>query len=124
MPKIGQSDQERMQSSAFLTGSRAYGKPRTDSDYDLVVLVSQETLQCLQEVAEAAPPNCEYDPEDACCLRFGPLNLLCVCSEKHFELWQEGTEELIRRSKMIGPVQREFAIEFLRNLRKKNGIKF
>ena len=50
--------------------------------------------------------------------------MLCVRSIKHFKMWKEGTVELVRRSKMIGPVQREFAIEFLRGLRKKNGIKF
>lgn len=36
---------------SFMTGSRVYGTPRPDSDYDLVVLVSPATLRALHKAA-------------------------------------------------------------------------
>lgn len=105
----------------FLTGSHAYGKPHVKSDTDLVVLLDEETLEVLQDQADPdSQNNGGYAKEDACCLRFGKLNLLCCLNKKHFDAWREGTEELVARQ----PVSRAEAIAFLSALRHKNGIKF
>lgn len=123
---------------AFVTGSRAYGIPRHDSDIDLVILVDKEDLNLLlamgQEIDEG---NGGYDPEDARCLRFGTLNLLCCLSAKHFDVWKTGTEILKKRALGIndrtgkktsktpppGRVSREDACSFLNWWRNKHGIK-
>lgn len=101
---------------SFLTGSRAYGTPRPDSDIDLVVYVTSEDLSKLIELSDkvsefGAPGGVHY--EDGCCLRFGPLNLICVTSEQHFNTWKKGTEELVAKK----PVTREVAVETLKRLR-------
>lgn len=110
---------------SFATGSRVYGKPRKDSDIDLVVLVDQFTMELLLDLAdEDVQSNNGYDPADARCLRFGKLNLLCCMSVKHFDIWKKGTDILVaRRNRRQTPVLREEAISFLSWFREKNGIK-
>ena len=101
---------------SFITGSRAYGTPRPDSDIDLVVLVSPDDLAKLVELSDKQsdfghPGGVHY--EDGCCLRFGPLNLICVTYPLHFETWKKGTEELVYKK----PVTREVAVETLKRYR-------
>lgn len=78
----------------------------------------------LSALIDAAEANAELGAsggeqyEDGRSLRFGPLNLLCVTDEKHFEVWREGTQELACKS----PVTRDFAIEFLRKFRRDHKI--
>ena len=93
---------------SFITGSRAYGLPREDSDIDLVVWVSPVDLHALRAMAEKekgwqehsknglkeAPSN--GGPE-ADSLRFGNLNLIAVTWKDAFKAWQKGTERLIAR---------------------------
>lgn len=104
---------------SFLTGSRVYGVPKSDSDIDLVVLVNEDDIKKLLPMADGADGHggCEHY-EDGVSLRFGKLNLLCVTKERHFELWRRGTNEI----KEHAPVTRDFAITYLANLRKQNHI--
>ena len=101
---------------SFITGSRAYGTPRPDSDIDLVVLVSPDDLAKLVELSDKQSdfghPGGEHY-EDGCFLRFGPLNLICVTDQTHFETWKKGTDELIAKK----PVTRDEAIETLKRYR-------
>lgn len=87
---------------AFITGSRAYGVPREDSDLDLVVLLSTEDGNTIWKLSEEGPA-----------VRFGMLNLIvypdCDSEREKFRKWFEVTEELKRRS----PVTREEAIKAL-----------
>jgi predicted nucleotidyltransferase len=98
---------------AFVTGSRAYGTPREDSDIDLVVMVSLRDMERLRDQHDERPARDdddegEYpDVPDQAQLRFGRLNLLCVTQEDDYEAWRSGTEELIARS----PVTRAEAVE-------------
>lgn len=106
---------------SFLTGSRAYGTPRPDSDIDLVVYVTVDDLSKLIELSDKVsefghPGGVNY--EDGCCLRFGPLNLICVTSQVHFDTWKKGTEELISNK----PVTREVAVETLQRHRQEAKI--
>lgn len=101
----------------FLTGSRAYGTPRPDSDTDLACLVDQAALDQLRSLADkpdkTQPTASDYslnrqrdqsqDPGDS--LRFGRLNLLCFTSQAVFEAWREATRELISER----PVTRDAA---------------
>ena len=106
---------------SFLTGSRYYGTPRSDSDIDLVVLMDGTQLVVLAKFADntddfGSPGGEQYD--DGCSLRFGKLNLLCVTQDKHFNVWKQGTDELFA----MKPVTRDKAIEHLAELRRRNKI--
>jgi predicted nucleotidyltransferase len=94
---------------AFITGSRAYGTPREDSDTDLVVMVSPDDMRRLRSQADITEDDEGEYPEDGHTgvLRFGKLNLLCVTQPDDYEAWREGTAELIARR----PVTREEAVE-------------
>ena len=113
---------------AFVTGSRAYGTPRKDSDIDLVVFVTEADLKRLQDFCELsgheqAELDVEYISAGGTPLRFGELNLLCVTDERKYNVWRKGTVELKRRVKRKGKSQsREHAIEFFRQLRKQAGF--
>jgi hypothetical protein len=94
--------------SAFLTGSRAYGIPREDSDIDIVVMVNINEVPLEATVAD----GCDYEPESVC-LRYGPINLIACVDPAVFDVWKRGTEELIARR----PVTRQEAIDHLESLK-------
>ncbi len=105
----------------FLTGSRVYGFPKEDSDIDLVCLLSLDQLSAIAPLADntddfGSPGGQFYD--DGCSLRFGKLNLLVVTEKKHFDVWKQGTDELIA----MKPVTRDKAIEHLATLRREKKI--
>ncbi len=83
---------------AFVTGSRAYGTPRADSDLDLVVRVSEAGADALRRMSD----NGHGYP-----CRYGRLNLIIVTDD---DQW------IARKAQHIGcrreaPVTRERAIE-------------
>jgi hypothetical protein len=89
---------------SFVTGSIAYGIANKDSDCDLVILVSKLDMHRLIDISEDFD---DYGTDcTTACLRFGRLNLIVVTQEKDFDIWKEGTEELIARR----PVTREEAV--------------
>ncbi len=100
---------------AFLTGSRAYGTPRLDSDTDLCVLVSSEDLDVLKRVA-GVKDTPEYQNTDAA-LRFGNLNLLVFTDASQYAAWRKGTVELKEKK----PVIREEAVAHLEAAFAENG---
>lgn len=106
---------------SFLTGSRVYGYPTSESDIDLVVLVTPEHLELMIKAAEETAElgsSAGERYEEGRSIRFGKLNLLCVTEEKHFEVWRDGTHKL----EEIKPVTRDSAIAFLKNLRQQHKI--
>lgn len=93
--------------TAFLTGSRAYGTPREDSDVDLCLTVSERDFTILNDLADrgqrtSGRPGCVGG------LRYGRLNLICVTTPD-LENWRRGTRALEARQ----PVTREEAIRVL-----------
>lgn len=76
----------KVKMSAFLTGSRAYGTPREDSDWDLVVCCNTDTMWQLKYNGDLKSP---YKPT-----RFGNLNLIVVDDVEKFKKWKRVTEEL------------------------------
>lgn len=95
--------------NSFITGSRAYGKPRDDSDIDLVVCVSSKDLKKLWALALNDPSNEEKQ------LRFGKINLVAFnldCPEERgrYVRWSATNQSLIARK----PVSKEEAIEAFR----------
>lgn len=84
---------------AFITGSRRYGKPRADSDLDLVIMTDPEAHQKL----------CQHgDVEDGsryCQIRYGRLNIVVVNDQEKFLVWRSITEKLAEQA----PVTRDHA---------------
>lgn len=60
---------------AFLTGSRAYGTEKPDSDIDLVVFMDGQTKQGLLEAQGGRYP-----------IRFGDLNIIAVTTENEYAM--------------------------------------
>lgn len=95
---------------SFVTGSRAYGTPRKDSDIDLVIFADNETAQLLAEQAANREQALGSGAPDDVSLRFGRLNLIVLTDEDKFDLWQKATQALIARR----PVTREEAVDYHR----------
>ena len=119
--------------NAIITGSRAYGNPRPDSDIDLVVLMSPDDYMNLMGFA-IMEKNVDSNIKDSeteygigansAVLRFGQLNLLVTVDPLQFEVWRRGTEQLKQyRTQMNKPVSRELAVSHLTNLRKHCGVR-
>lgn len=94
---------------AFITGSRAYGKPKPFSDIDLVVRVDEATARMLFEFSDVKNKAV-----------FGSLNLILCTSDAQYAAWKVGTEELRHRE---GPSTREQAVTVFQALLESVGIK-
>lgn len=95
--------------NAFLTGSRAYGTPRPDSDVDLCVLLSHDDLEALALQAPQANGEPASGDENDASLRFGRLNVIAMTDPGRFGAWKEATAELVSRR----PVTRDQAIKLI-----------
>lgn len=99
---------------AFVTGSRSYGKPRNESDIDLVVWCERETALALATIL--GDPGEDYG-EGSVQVKVGDrdgdqpiLNLILVSDRKVWLAWQRGTAQL-RDSR---PATRDVAIRLLK----------
>lgn len=94
--------------AAFLTGSRAYGIPKENSDIDVVILITKEALSKIFEYGPVTPDDAHYgSAETGVSLRIGNLQLIFVASQAQYDAWLKGTKELKAKS----PVTRDEAIE-------------
>lgn len=96
---------------AFVTGSRAYGEPREDSDVDLVVLMDSEGMRLLASLVQDDDRK-DYPEATSVSLRFGELNLIVCTSQEDYDDWVTGTAELKAKS----PVGREEAVATFKRL--------
>lgn len=99
----------------FLTGSRVYGSPREDSDLDIAVLCEEASeLTLLRLMSGKSPAQVKRKGRsggpDNDSLYFGKLNLICFTNKVEFEAWRRATDSL----KMMGPVERQHAVDFLK----------
>lgn len=95
------------------TGSRVYGKPRPDSDWDWVILFGRVPVPLWSAADTRTESDDEYRGARGIdfALRFGPLNLL-VCTERdQLTAWEKGTALLVAERDMRGPRTRERAVE-------------
>jgi len=72
----------------------------------------------LRSAADIQPTEEGYVGSEHICLRFGALNLLICCSDRAYEAWRKGTDELIKRR----PVTRDEAIEVMKCFRTEAGL--
>lgn len=103
----------------FLTGSRAYGTPRDDSDIDIVIRTDDKALvEALTKANEMdVRPNPFYFPT-----RVGPLNIMVCTTDNAYRAWREGTETIKQFAKENGPASREMAIKVLSDCRHRYGV--
>lgn len=93
---------------AFLTGSRAYGKPTPESDIDIVILITKEALGKIFELGPVTTEDTHYgSAETGVTLRYGNLNLIFVASQAQYNAWKQGTDEL----REVAPVSKDEAIK-------------
>ncbi len=87
--------------ASYITGSRAYGYPKDDSDIDLVILVSSLDASLLWDLSD----NKER-------LSFGKLNLICFkfdddWSLNQYQIWKKVHNENLK----LKPITREQAVQ-------------
>jgi len=110
----------------FVTGSRAYGMPRPDSDVDLVALVTEADLAILLQLADNGKAIQEhagdYDDhsdvrhERIVPLRFGKLNLLCTIYPEVAGAWRAATERLRSTRQTLSGYSRVDAVGYLQKV--------
>lgn len=99
---------------AFVTGSRACGAPRNNSDVDLVILASPEDIDILAGQAVHVEAG-SGEALGNVSLRFGSLNLICLTDAADYQIWRKGTAALKARK----PMHRQLAVaEFDRRYEK------
>lgn len=98
----------------LFTGSRCYGKPRWNSDIDVVFrygdLLSLYPYEISADDKSSGEPYI-YSPASSqavpslidLSLRFGPINLICVVSKLQFTAWKEGTSSLKKQKPVTRP---------------------
>lgn len=106
------------------TGSRSYGKPTEDSDWDWVLYTSEfaveKWLKDNRDWAITTKQFTDYEQEIgeqglSAAYRFGPVNIILVNNTRQWKAWKEGTEHLMRLYegrglRTSGPRTREQAI--------------
>jgi hypothetical protein len=109
------------------TGSRVYGTPGPDSDWDFVKLTNLKSdnwwAHCDQD-RSSGTVSTEYTNGEstgpqgmAATFRYGPLNLILCDRAEQFDVWTEGTQFLLARAGLHGPCTREEAIAVFSKLR-------
>lgn len=91
--------------AAFLTGSRKYGTPREDSDYDLVIFVDKHD----KDTWDALLSHSKYKGSastDSISVRFGELNFICLSNQEEYDAWYNATLKLSASK----PVARDVAV--------------
>jgi hypothetical protein len=89
----------------FLTGSRAYGIPRADSDWDIVYRCSTQESAKLYAMSEHETK-----------IVFGDRNIITCTTDWEFVRWAYGTHLLMS----IAPVSRKFAVNLFEELGLRN----
>lgn len=95
--------------AAFLTGSRVYGTPGPDSDWDLVVPCCPDDADLLIQRFPAQDGQTSVQGS----IKVGSLNLLLVTTAAEYQAWRVGTDALIAQR----PVTRKEACRTFDELR-------
>lgn len=96
---------------SYITGSRAYGTPTEESDYDLVIAVTTEEANLISQAGTS--PNACYPST-----HFGKLNLIIFRSDVPEDMlryyrWKQAHDTLMLEK----PVTRERAVEVHKSLK-------
>lgn len=109
--------------NAFITGFRAYGQPRDDSDVDMVIMLDSFDACMLETLADiSASDREEYKQSEMTILRFGKLNLMVCTTEAAYASWLAGTVELKAMRDNGMQVTRELAVLVFKKHRRLMGV--
>ena len=97
----------------IFTGSRVYGRPKKDSDLDIVILCNDEEARLLNLVCDKEKQRTANYPEGSFNLYFGNLNIIVTTDEGTFNSWKEGTQLLKDMSDYNEIVTKKIAIKVL-----------
>lgn len=89
--------------NAFLTGSRVYGEPSSESDVDLAVLLPYDEICKLRNLSGVATGDESECPGATTSIRFGNLNIIATHIDAEFAAWKLATEDLAK----IKPVPKQ-----------------
>lgn len=104
----------------IFTGSRRYGTPRPDSDFDWVLFETPDGIRRLSFLLGQTYVTTDMEGECGIdlSLRFGPVNLLLVTTHRQWAAWYFGTRRLLEES----PVTRDRAVEVFKVERAGRGL--
>ena len=108
--------------SAFQTGSRVYGKPREDSDWDLVVKIPPSRAEAFLATLPPAMSTKYGARTGQVTLRFGTLNLILCTNRETYDAWWAATQMASARALANGPLEKDEAAQLFRNEFSRRGI--
>lgn len=95
---------------AFITGSRAYGKSRSDSDLDLVIRCDECTAETLRKLCDKNEGKRGFP-----CM-FGILNLIICTTDEEYAVWKLGTKSICQTFKRHTSDEAKAVFDILRNM--------
>ena len=95
--QVAITQRRRIWSGCFLTGSRAFGKPQSESDWDFAVYMPTYRAGLLRYISDLPGGPCY----------FGNVNFIIETDFERFNKWRDITNQLIQQR----PVTREKAVE-------------
>lgn len=107
--------------NSFITGSRAYGTPREDSDIDLVIRISEKDALMILDNCDEPPRNAlieHYGLSGLHCIRYGKLNVLMCTSDIYFDAWRMGTHLCAKK----GQLSHDEAVEIFQKVFQEAGL--
>lgn len=99
---------------AFITGSRYYGTPRDNSDWDIVIRCERkDAINVFGAKDETLTGDEDYElDENAFQMTKGCVNFILCFTDERFKSWRDGTEKLTR----IKPVTRVVAVAMFKSI--------
>ncbi len=106
--------------NSIIIGSRVYGTPNQDSDWDVVIRSDREDALLFGAKKDGdhiiAPTDPAYELDiDSWHIYIGNIDYILCFTDKRFESFRSGTEKL----KLIAPVSRDVAKAVFKDLFKK-----
>ena len=112
----------------FITGSRIYGTPTEESDFDLVVHMPEAVAAKIYEELFPGEPVSDYISKGSglgafSVFRFGKLNLIATHQESAYDAWKTGTEKCVKELvKLWRALTRAEAVTIIRKELDRRGI--
>ena len=104
-----------MISDSFVTGSRVYGVPREDSDWDIVIRCDKKDATEIFGIPQVhiGPTGIDYPLDNKGTSHYlGNINYILCFTDQRFDNWKKGTETL----KNLRPVTRDVAVNLFKSL--------
>jgi hypothetical protein len=97
----------------FITGSRAFGSPRPDSDIDLKIFMPDTAMPDIEMMGSVAD---KFDPKWNV-MAFGKLHLHVITDPTEYWAWFDATNVLRKRAAAGLPVTNREATDYIDHVR-------